>query len=138
LYHGHFEQGGRPLPSASAPVEVRAIVKHIVTAKELHADQASFVEPIMKIFGHDGEWYGAHLPSAQPDFDYVTGLESDPSCTQAESAGAASSLRLKDLKNTAEARPRVGTRVEGLNARDETYCFKIKSEAYFSTLDLGQ
>ncbi len=137
LYHGHFEQGGKALPKSSAPAQVTATVKRILTVKALDPLTISRSQAIYRIFGADGEWFAARLPAGRPDFDQVLSLLPTETCTIPEDAFNGLTISLDAVNNTLKGRPKPGMSLFATTSQANTFCFAIKAEPYFSTSDLG-
>jgi hypothetical protein len=64
IYQGHFERGGTSLGA------VRVSVAEVIYAMKLGSASAER-ESRYVVFGHDGEYFGAHLIQGQPSFDAI-------------------------------------------------------------------
>lgn len=63
IYQGHFERGGTPIGKATVAIKQTIVAKKIVA--ELGASQ-NYIS-----FGHDGEYFLAHLIYGKPTYDAI-------------------------------------------------------------------
>jgi hypothetical protein len=138
IYHGHFEQGGQALPTSSSPAKVTATVKRILTVKHLDPDGASRSSAVYRIFGSDGEYFAAHLPSRAPDFDQVLAVAAGAGCSIPEQVLNGMTVKFQGIGNTINDRPRPGAEISASNSGGLNFCLTMKGEPYFSTRDLGK
>jgi hypothetical protein len=137
LYHGHFEQGGEALPKSSAPALVTATVIRVITVKALEPNAPLRSATVYRIFGVDGEWFAARLPSREPDFDQVLAITPTDLCRIPEDAALGLTVTLEGVNNSLEGRPQPGDTLSAKSSTDSQFCFKVEVESYFSTSDLG-
>jgi len=137
LFHGHFEQGGTQLPDANHPQTVTVTVKRLITVKALDPNEPMRTAPLYRAFGHGNEWYASHIPSHNPDFDEVVGLQATQGTVTEAQLAAGFDLTLPGQSNTLDARPQLGATVSGSLDNGDTLPFKVTSVEYFSTSDLG-
>ena len=137
LFHGHFEQGGTALPSNSNPATVTVKVKRIITVKALDPQRSPWSSSVYRVFGSGTEYFAAHLPSGQPDFDQLLAIEPGEGCSIPKQANDGMTVRLNSSLGNIKSRPKVGNKLIVITSQSQEYCFKISSEAYFSASDLG-
>ncbi|OJH34118.1 hypothetical protein BON30_44970 [Cystobacter ferrugineus] len=136
LYHGHFEQGGTPLPSADSAAKVSFTVQRLIMVKALRPSDPAPFSASYRVFGREGEWFGVHVASRAPDFDQILRLESRSPALGA-ARGSAGVPVTASLPNDASHRPVVGTAWTGLLEDGTEVPFTVQREEYFSTTDLG-
>lgn len=136
LYHGHFEQGGTPLPLADNPKEVSVTVKRMITVKALNPSGPKFQSAIFRVFGGEGDWYASHLPTGYPDFDQVLSLAPSAACPVPLLPEF--TVQALKLENLVDKRLQAHQILEAATTDGKKICMPVTSETYFSTLDLGQ
>ena len=135
LYHGHFEQGGTPLPTAAGPEKVTFTVQRLLMVQALSPTGPALPTAEYRLLGGEGAWFGVHVAHHAPDFDQILRLGARPSPgSESRTGGALVSTALPD---SADGRPRVGTAWTGRLADGTEVPFTVEREEYFSTSDLG-
>ncbi|MET0403128.1 MAG: hypothetical protein ABW123_12030 [Cystobacter sp.] len=130
LFHGHFEQGGTPLPSAGAASRVSFTVQRLLRVKALSPTEPPAPAGEYWLVGGEGERYGVHVARHAPDFDHILRLD-------APRAIPGHRVMTTGLQNRADGRPREGTTWTGLLEDGSEVPFTVVREEYFSTADLG-
>jgi hypothetical protein len=136
LYHGHFEQGGTPLPSADRAAKVSFTVQRLIMVKALQPTDPALSSARYRVFGRDGEWFGVHVASRAPDFDQILRLETR-SPALGDARGGAGVPVTASLPNDVSHRPLPGATWTGLLEDGSEVPFTVQREEYFSTTDLG-
>ncbi|WNG14586.1 hypothetical protein [Cystobacter fuscus] len=136
LHHGHFEQGGTPLPSADRAAKVSFTVQRLLMVKALNPTDPAPSRASYRVFGRDGEWFGVHVASRAPDFDQILRLETR-SAALGDARGSAGVPVTASLPNDADHRPLAGAAWTGLLEDGTEVAFTVQREEYFSTTDLG-
>ncbi|WNG24060.1 hypothetical protein F0U62_08515 [Cystobacter fuscus] len=136
LHHGHFEQGGTPLPSADRAAKVSFTVQRLIMVEALRPTGPALSSASYRVFGRDGEWFGVHVASRAPDFDQILRLETR-SAALGDARGSAGVPVSTRLPNDANHRPLVGAAWTGRLEDGTELPFTVQREEYFSTSDLG-
>lgn len=138
LYRGHFEHAGTELPSPEQPRAVTVTVKRIVALAPLTPDAPAPAGARYRVFGAGNEWYAAHTPVREPDYDQVVKLAPVPDLVSDAELEAGFVL-------TSASRPfpasrggaRVGDVIEGSLAGGKAASLRVIKVEYFSARDLG-
>lgn len=128
LYHGHFEQGGTPLPSADAAAWVTFTVQRLLLVEPLRSSDPKPASAEYRFFGRGGEGFGIHVAHGAPDFDHILRLEATAPVPGGRTWGGV-------LQTT--GRPAPGNAWTGRLTDGTALPVTVTREEYFSTTDLG-
>lgn len=138
LYRGHFELGGTELPSPAHPQTVTVTIKRIVTLAPLKPDAPAQAGASYRVFGAGNEWYAAHVPAREPDYDQVIKLEPVAELVSEAELGAGFVLSTASPPFPASrGGARVGDVIEGTLAGGKAASLRVMKVEYFGTRDLG-
>ena len=136
LYHGHFEQGGTPLPRGHSTT-VSATVRRLIVVNPLNPTSNTQAAPLYRVFGQGQEWYAAHIAAGAPAFDQVAAITAAPQSIPSEQLRAGIGISLPGVDTSAEARPQLGGHTRAVLGNGKEMIFTVEKESYFSEDDLG-
>ena len=136
LYHGHFEQGGTPLPRGHSTI-VSATVRRLIVVNPLNPGSSAQAAPLYRVFGQGQDWYAAHIAAGAPAFDQVVAIAAAPQSIPSQQLRAGIGISLPGVDTSAQARPQPGGHTRAVLEGGREMIFTVEKESYFSEDDLG-